>query len=81
MNVISVLTTSDMSVMAFVPTLLKNFGLLYFISVLISYTPPTDELNPYCPNFNLIGLEYMLIWWGSAVIIAGGMGVSMIYYK
>jgi predicted cobalt transporter CbtA len=60
---------------------MKNIILLNGITIFMALAPPAEKLTPYCPSFNLIGLEYMLIWWGSAVIIAGGMGVSMIYYK
>jgi magnesium-transporting ATPase (P-type) len=44
-------------------------------------TAPADELAPHCPSFNLIGLEFMLIWWGNAIISSGGMAIASIYYK
>lgn len=69
-----------MSIIAFIPSLFKNFGMIYFLTWFISFTPPADKLTKYCPSFNLIGPQYLLTWWGSIIILAGGQAVGYLYY-
>ncbi len=69
-----------MSIIAFVPSLIKNIGFTYILIWFTSFTPPADKLTKYFPSFNLIGPEYLLTWWGSIIILAGGQTVAYLYY-
>lgn len=70
-----------MSLLAVTPTSIKNVLIFYIGCLTLPFTPPVEKLIPHIPSFNLIGLEYILLWLGNSVIISGGMGISMLYYQ
>ena len=70
-----------MTLIAVTPTLIKNLCTLYPAGLVLAFTPPADILTSHFPYFNFIGLEFMLIWWGTAVIVSIGISFAIRYYQ
>lgn len=75
------LMTNDMSTSGNYTSQIKSLFNLYFSGIILAFTPPNERLIPFFPSFNFIGLEFMLIWWGIALISAVGMTIALQYYR
>lgn len=76
----TILITNDLSVIGYIPQIMKNFGAVNILVPLATLTLPADKLTKYCPSFNLIGLECLLTWWGVALISTAGSSIAYEYY-
>ena len=56
-TIIYVHLTRDMSTFSIIPSMLRNFLLVYEALILISLTPAKPLLTKYSPSSNLIGLD------------------------
>jgi hypothetical protein len=80
-NITTFLMINDMTLIGVTTTLIKNACTFYPAGLVLAFTPPADTLTSHFPYFNFIGFEFMLLWWGTALIVSIGMPIAIRYYQ
>ena len=75
--------TQDAAFLMDIQIILRTFGLVVLMTIFMTFSPPTDTLSKYLSPSNFMGLENHLVFWGTAILIAGGytLGYQLLYYS